>query len=102
MTLQVSPVIKVDDKKIRQLEGLYKQLQDQFEEKARVLSQTRKDLFHTEGKLLAFEHEKELSAVTPNHESAYFEKEFCRLAAEIASLEEEVAALEDLTSSLFY
>lgn len=101
MSLQVSPVIKVDEKKIKQLDGLYKQLRSQFEEKARVLSQTRKDLFHTEGKLMALEHEKALALVDPDQDEAcYFEGEIDRMSQEIASLEEEVFALEELISQV--
>ncbi|MCC5832858.1 MAG: hypothetical protein JJU12_07445 [Chlamydiales bacterium] len=99
MTLQASPLIKVDDKKVRQLQGLYNELRTQFEEKARILSQTRKDLFLKEEKLMALEHEKELTACAPDREeTVYFENETRHLTEELVSLEEEVTNLEELAT----
>lgn len=95
LTLQVSPVIKVDEKRVKQLEGLHKQLRTQFEEKARLLSQTRKQLFQTQEKLLAVQHEQSLAELAPNREEvSHYEYLINSLVEDLSSLEEEVLSLE--------
>jgi hypothetical protein len=42
---------------MRRLEGFYRQLREQFEEKSQLLDSTRKELFHTKEKLSAAEKE---------------------------------------------
>lgn len=64
---QTSDDIAVDENspsELRRLEGFYRQLREQFEDKSNVLDETRKELFHTQEKLKAAElenSERELS-----------------------------------------
>lgn len=88
------------DRELRNVQGMYKQLRMQFEEKREVLSQTRQALFQTEGKLLALEHELALASGEPGEQERSWEREFCNAAQEVGPLEEEVSLLESLLSSL--
>ena len=75
------------------------QLRKQFDEKSRILSQTRQDLFATESKLLALKHEQDLLSLSPNREEEKcYETALHALVAEMTSLEEERATLEELVS----
>lgn len=83
----------------RKLEGMLNQLRKQFDEKSRILSQTRQDLFATESKLLALKHEQDLLSLSPNREEEKcYETALHALVAEMTSLEEERATLEELVS----
>ncbi len=83
----------------RKLEGMLKQLRMQFDEKSHILSQTRKDLFATESKLLALKHEQELRALSPERDGEKcYETALNDLVDEVRSLEEERTMLEELVS----
>jgi hypothetical protein len=79
------------------LENSLKQLRLQFNEKSENLSQTRKELFATETKLLTFEKEKSLTHFEPAGEEAKaLETVIAHLCMEIELLEQEVSQLENL------
>ncbi len=82
---------------LAQTEGKYKQLREQFEEKSQILSQTRKELFAAEGKILKLMIEKNEEALEPSEDfQRRLEKEVVVLGEEILCLEEEILLLEDL------
>lgn len=75
----------------------YKQLRSQFEEKSTTLSQTRKELFHTQEKLLAVAKENEIHLQETERQQASELKSLVTQAArEIEKLEEEIMSLEEL------
>ncbi len=84
-----------------ELEGLYKQLRNQFEEKSNALREARRELFQTETKFQALELEKKMTTLTNDHEEALrLERELSAAATECQALEEEVIALEALVSHI--
>jgi len=84
---------------LAQLRGLHMQLRIQFEEKTKLLSETRKELFHTKGKLMTLELDNSLSALDGERDkTVLLEKELSSLGIEIFDLEEEVMSLEGLVS----
>jgi|GEM_PF-5061495 len=74
----------------------YVQLRKQFDEKNQVLSQTRKQLFYLETKLLTLEKTHEEGAL---QEVVYFQ-EITKYLAQIQRLNEEVALLSDIITTL--
>jgi|GEM_PF-1605370 len=52
------------DREICRIEGMYRQLRHQFEEKTKVLADTRKQLFYSQEKCLVYEKEKEEESLT--------------------------------------
>lgn len=97
----------VDPKEVEELhkalnktKGLHNQLQSQFQDKADVLSQTRQELFVTQGKLDALERETLHAALAPESEEVRaLEQSIALLTADINQLEEEVASLEALVTA---
>jgi len=83
-----------------QSDKLYKQLRLQFEEKSRMLNETRKELFQTQTKLLAHEKEKVEEELNAKGDVRSFEAEISLLISKTAELEEEVTALEELISHI--
>ena len=84
-----------------QLEGLYKQLRSQFEEKSNALREARRELFQTETKLQALELERKMTILSDDHEEALrLQRELSAAATECEALEEEVIALEALVSHI--
>lgn len=81
-----------------QVESCYKQLRLQFEEKSKVLSQTRRDLFQAEGRLIALEKENALEPECPLANS--MQSIFMQADEEIQHLEEEILSLEGLLSQV--
>ncbi len=84
-------------RKLTRVEGLYKQLRTQFDEKANVLLATRKELFKVEGQLEVDEREKYLASLELEES---LEKDFAILAEENQMLEEEISNLEEIISQL--
>lgn len=85
------------EQKIAQVQGLYSQLKSQFEEKSKILSTTRRELFQLEGKLLAFEREsllKEMGEEDPSEKLLLEELKVELL--ENKMLAEDVQQLEEL------
>lgn len=100
MKFQQAQTKVADATEVKKLEGMYRQLRMQFEEKARILSQTRKELFHTQGKLLAWEQEEKLTSQTAFlDETGFYENELNLLVKEVDCLEEEVRILEEIISN---
>lgn len=92
-------------RELRRLEGFYRQLRDQFEEKSRVLSEARRELFQTQEKLNALERENSERELTNSHitqeEHIYhltkIEDEFKQ---ELEASHQEVKSLYQLVDSL--
>ena len=61
--LQVAPKESVDVKEMRRLDGLYRQLREQFVEKTEVLAATRRELFSAQERLAALQKDVEESRV---------------------------------------
>ena len=81
--------------------ALYKQLRSQFEEKARVLVQTRKQLFSAETKLQSYDLQKGLDELRDEREEAQELEEGLSIASiECEALEEEISSLEALISHI--
>lgn len=78
---------------LAQIEPLFKQLKNQFDEKNKVLHQTRSELFKADTALQALQIEKEQSALL-------IPDEVSQLDEEITRLEEENQELQDLVSVL--
>jgi hypothetical protein len=84
-------------------EGVSTQLRSQFEEKSQILSQTRKELFQTQGKLIALEKELAFSKLDPDREEVgSLEKEVAALTLEMDALEGEINQLEELVSRILF
>ena len=76
--------------------GLYRQLRTQFEEKSRILEQTRKELFGLQTKLMV--QEREACSEDPDYERLFCE--FASLVCKYDLLEEEITSLEELISRI--
>lgn len=85
-------------RKISQIEGQYKQLRMQFEEKSQVLSQTRRELFQTQGKLLALEKE---NLCKDEQDHFFFTHELEHIEDEMQKYIYEIDCLEKIISSLY-
>lgn len=97
-------VVQLSREKAR-VEGLYEQLRTQFEEKACVLSSTRKELFRAEGQLLAIDHEKKILPIDPStdiqeRELNILQTELMAMNQENLYLEQEITEMEALISRL--
>ena len=78
---------------LAQIEPLFKQLKNQFDEKNKVLHQTRSELFKADTELKTMQIEKDQSALL-------LPEEIFELDEEIVRLEEENQELQDLVSVL--
>lgn len=104
------PIVSLDisSEKVEQLQkalnkaqGLHAQLQSQFQDKADVLSQTRRELFATQGRLEVLEKEALSAGLIPDREEAHvLEQAVTVLSDEITLLEEEIVRLETLITTL--
>jgi chromosome segregation ATPase len=65
---QPKPDTVVSDRELRRIQGLYKQLREQFAEKSSTLDVTRKQLFLSEEKLAALQKEMEESRLYDEYE----------------------------------
>ena len=100
--------VDVDLEQIQQLQkalnkahGLHAQLQSQFQDKAEILSHTRRELFVSQGKLEVIEKEALNVSLIPDREEALvLERGLNALMAEIAVLEDEISRLESLITTL--
>lgn len=81
--------------------GQYNQLKAQFEEKSRVLSQTRKELFEAEGKIMITQREEQASTIESDlSEVEGLQKDLRKAELEKERLEEQVIQLEELISRI--
>lgn len=79
------------------LEGKYKQLREQFQEKSQTLNQTRRELFVSNEKLLKLERDyEELRLFSMNEVEQALESHMQAIEAERESHEREVEVLENL------
>ena len=83
-----------------QIERVYKQLKQQFEEKSEVLHQTRRELFQVEGKLVALQKECEQSAIDLNPNELVLIDHLKEVEEECKDLETQVECLQELVSEL--
>ncbi|MBX7066956.1 MAG: hypothetical protein K1X28_06980 [Parachlamydiales bacterium] len=83
---------------LSQIEPLFKQLKQQFEDKTKVLQQARTDLFKTDTELQKLKIEK--SALEMNPIPKEVEVELQELANRVEALEEENGELQELVSVL--
>lgn len=83
---------------LSQIEPLYRQLKKQFEEKNKVLEETRKNLFETDTELQKFKMDQKALEISPLAKD--LEKEFETLSKKIFLLEEENQQLQELVSNL--
>lgn len=89
----------------RRVQGLYKQLKEQFDEKSRILDETRRELFVSQEKVSTAQHELEFQRLSANREHEAFCNEIVAEAArEIDSIEselrEEIAHLQSFVNAL--
>jgi chromosome segregation ATPase len=103
--LDIEEQLRQEQRQSRRWEGMYKQLHTQFQDKGRVLGETRAELFHLESELLRLQRElseeKELSI---GEVEARLQSSFSAAAAECVELESDWAwseqAYQDLIRSL--
>jgi chromosome segregation ATPase len=81
-------------------EALYRQLREQFEQKTRLLEQTRAQLFHVDTQLQTLQKEKEDRQLEGGEVLAPLHKELERLEQESNHLAEENTFLQDLVTQL--
>ncbi len=96
--LGIDPEIKKEAVRLSQIEPLYKQLKQQFEEKNQLLHQVRSNLFKTDTELQKVKIEKETLELNPLPKE--IEKELDVLAGQIKELEEENRELQDVVTVL--
>jgi len=75
-------------REIRRLEGLYQQLREQFNEKSTVLTETRRELFHTQEMLAALHKESEEAKFNNEIENEYY------IGKLLSSAEDELTIIE--------
>jgi DNA repair exonuclease SbcCD ATPase subunit len=85
---------------VRHVEGVNKQLRGQFEEKNSILHRTRSALFSTENELLALKKGLEESNALPEDLHRRLETELVQVSQEKEVLEQEIAALENIVSNM--
>lgn len=93
------------DRRYRQLEGMHKQLREQFENKSQLLDLTRQELFHAQEKQQALELEKQELALMAVHDcEVALQRHLELLEVENDTPSEtqavEIATLQDLVSTL--
>lgn len=97
-----SEKVELLQKALNKAQGLHIQLQSQFQDKSDVLSQTRRELFATQGRLETIEKEALNMGLIPEREEArVLENAVTALTVEIALLEDEIVRLESLITALF-
>ncbi|MBT3394339.1 MAG: hypothetical protein HN411_04425 [Waddliaceae bacterium] len=84
----------------RKMQGMYKQLREQFEEKTKVLDKTRIDLFDVEGRLEALTKEKALRDTEPTEYECELEEELKKVQEEAMQWREEAQELGTLVTTL--
>ena len=86
---------------VTRVQGLYKQLRSQFEDKTRILDQTRKELFVLQTKWQSQKRSDELELLEgPAEQIQQLERELNVACRECLRLEEEVNSLESLISHI--
>lgn len=94
------PKLTDSERTLRNMEGLYNQLRNQFENKSQVLHETRSQLFKSEGALMAFEINKALTSVEQPYLQHKLQTDLIRVENERAQFEEEIELLYDLVDTL--
>ncbi len=98
---QMAEKLRFAEEKVHQLskiEPLFKQLREQFEEKTRVLHQTRSDLFKLDTELQRVQREKATLELEPIPKEV--EKELDTLTSHIQLLEDENRELQEIVTLL--
>lgn len=89
---------QIDNQMIVRMQGEYRQLRSQFDQKSAVLNKTRRELFQTQNQLLALENDEKVRLEPFGYERSVYEKEILRLLEEIEKQEQEISNLEELVS----
>lgn len=87
-------------KKAAQVEALYHQLRAQFEEKNKVLQETRAQLFHTDTELQKLRIEKQQKEIDADPLASQIQEDVKILETEIADLQQENLQLQEMISQL--
>jgi chromosome segregation ATPase len=85
---------------LSQIDALHRQLKSQFDEKNKVLHETRAQLFRADTQLQSLLIEKEQKELQHNPISEEIRRELSAMEEEIGRLEQENGELEDLVSTL--
>lgn len=93
LKLESAPVSE-EEADLRQLQVIYRNLREQFDEKSAALRQTRKELFNTETELLALRREIEEFKCEPDG------SDFSHIFADQEQLEDENSQLQEIISKL--
>lgn len=88
------------ERNLRYVEGMYKQLRAQFEEKKHMLHLTRASLFNTENNLLALKKEKEHEKLKVDALQERLQRDLIKVESEERQVEEENCLLEEIITSL--
>jgi chromosome segregation ATPase len=89
----LAPKSEYQSKDFAKMQGLYRQLRSQFEEKSLTLDQTRRELFQAKESLLALDISSQETDIDHHHLWSGHVKE---LSVQIGALELEIALLEEL------
>lgn len=82
------------------VDPLYAQLRKQFAEKSDILNATRKELFHTENRLLALQKECQLQALDPSPQELALMGQLKEAEEDFHALEAEVEHLQEIIANL--
>ncbi|HSW86954.1 MAG TPA: hypothetical protein VLG49_05585 [Rhabdochlamydiaceae bacterium] len=83
-----------------QIEKVYIQLKQQFQDKSEILNETRKELFHVENTLLALQKECEQNTIDLNPEEITLTNHLKEVEEECKDLENQVECLQELVTEL--
>lgn len=87
-------------KELVHLQMTYRQLQEQFQEKSDVLTQSRKELFNKEGELLLLQKEQQEQVASLLQSDVQFQRYLDLLEQERCQFEQHIEHLEQIVSSL--
>jgi chromosome segregation ATPase len=100
----LSKEVKSDSKKldaeIKKYQGLYLQLQRQFEEQKIYIHEARKELFYAQEKIALLEKDKEMNEIDLNEKDKTIEKMLIDYMAAYQNHEEEIENLEKIITVL--
>lgn len=96
-----SEEFRAQEQELRRLQGMYQQLREQFEDKGKVLAETRRQLFEKEGQLHSLQLSiEEQHRRAPRDLEERLEYMLTQAQNEVIEKEHEVHALNDLVSNL--
>lgn len=90
-----------ENREVRRMQGFYNQLREQFEEKSKVLDETRRELFAAQEKVASAEHASSSHDLIYNKAHDEYCKQLLAAAAEeVEHLEQEIVHLQAVIDSL--